>query len=71
MIQVDLLEPVSHFLDVARINLAPENWMVTDENRTVNFFFLCYTSGRMFSYIYRLKCSYHLQMVLKLVVCKY
>lgn len=37
-IQVDLLEPVAHFLDAARINLAPENLIVTEEHRAVNFF---------------------------------
>ncbi|KZV34268.1 alpha N-terminal protein methyltransferase 1 [Dorcoceras hygrometricum] len=35
--EVDLLEPVPHFLDAARTNLAPENLMVM-ENRAVNFF---------------------------------
>ncbi|KAL8482199.1 hypothetical protein ACS0TY_028377 [Phlomoides rotata] len=38
--EVDLLEPVSHFLDTARRNLAPENLMVTEDYRAVNFF-LC------------------------------
>lgn len=37
-IQIDLLEPVSHFLDAARINLAPENLMVTEEHKAVNFY---------------------------------
>lgn len=37
-IQVDLLEPVSHFLDTARVNLAPENLMVTEDYKAVNFF---------------------------------
>lgn len=37
-IQVDLLEPVSHFLDTARRNLAPENLMVTEDYKAVNFF---------------------------------
>ncbi|XP_073140401.1 alpha N-terminal protein methyltransferase 1 isoform X2 [Henckelia pumila] len=36
--EVDLLEPVEHFLDAARINLAPDNLMVTEEHRAVNFF---------------------------------
>ncbi|KAG6398125.1 hypothetical protein SASPL_139577 [Salvia splendens] len=36
--EVDLLEPVSHFLDTARENLAPENLMVTDDHKAVNFF---------------------------------
>ncbi|KAL0305383.1 UNVERIFIED_CONTAM: Alpha N-terminal protein methyltransferase 1 [Sesamum radiatum] len=36
--EVDLLEPVSHFLDTARRNLAPENLMVTEEYKAVNFF---------------------------------
>ncbi|KAK4488070.1 hypothetical protein RD792_003812 [Penstemon davidsonii] len=36
--EVDLLEPVSHFLDAARINLAPENLMVTEDYKAVNFF---------------------------------
>lgn len=37
-IQVDLLEPVSHFLDTARGNLGPENLMVTKDYKAVNFF---------------------------------
>lgn len=37
-IQVDLLEPVSHFLDTARKNLAPEELMVTEDHKAVNFF---------------------------------
>ncbi|EYU19089.1 hypothetical protein ABFS82_13G184000 [Erythranthe guttata] len=36
--EVDLLEPVSHFLDTARVNLASENLMVTEEYKAVNFF---------------------------------
>ncbi|KAG8385173.1 hypothetical protein BUALT_Bualt03G0014400 [Buddleja alternifolia] len=36
--EVDLLEPVSHFLDTARMELAPENLMVSEEYRAVNFF---------------------------------
>ncbi|KAI3455890.1 hypothetical protein Pfo_012553 [Paulownia fortunei] len=36
--EVDLLEPVSHFLEAARINLAPKNLMVTAEYKAVNFF---------------------------------
>ncbi|KAL3616795.1 hypothetical protein CASFOL_039189 [Castilleja foliolosa] len=36
--EVDLLEPVSHFLETARSNLAAENSTVADENKAVNFF---------------------------------
>ncbi|XP_051124692.1 alpha N-terminal protein methyltransferase 1 isoform X2 [Andrographis paniculata] len=36
--EVDLLEPVSHFLETARRNLSPENLMVTDEHKAANFF---------------------------------
>ncbi|XP_057812217.1 alpha N-terminal protein methyltransferase 1-like isoform X2 [Salvia miltiorrhiza] len=36
--EVDLLEPVSHFLDTARENLSPENLMVTEDHKAVNFF---------------------------------
>ncbi|KAL6502162.1 hypothetical protein OROHE_024755 [Orobanche hederae] len=36
--EVDLLEPVSHLLETARSNLAPEILMVTNEHRAVNFF---------------------------------
>ncbi|XP_075480383.1 alpha N-terminal protein methyltransferase 1 [Primulina tabacum] len=36
--EVDLLEPVAHFLDAARINLAPESLIVAEEHRAVNFF---------------------------------
>ncbi|CAA0832266.1 methyltransferases [Striga hermonthica] len=36
--EVDLLEPVSHFLETARSNLSPENSMFTDEHKAVNFF---------------------------------
>ncbi|XP_057780783.1 alpha N-terminal protein methyltransferase 1-like [Salvia miltiorrhiza] len=36
--EVDLLEPVSHFLDTARENLSPENLMVTGDHKAVNFF---------------------------------
>ncbi|PIM98495.1 Protein N-terminal methyltransferase [Handroanthus impetiginosus] len=36
--EVDLLEPVAHFLDTARRNLAPENLMVTEDYKAVNFF---------------------------------
>lgn len=36
--EVDLLEPVSHFLETARQNLAPKNLMVTDEHKATNFF---------------------------------
>ncbi|KAK9267350.1 hypothetical protein L1049_009774 [Liquidambar formosana] len=38
--EVDLLEPVSHFLDTARGNLAPENLMVSDRHKATNFFCL-------------------------------
>lgn len=38
MIQVDLLEPVSHFLDAARESLAPENRMAPDMHKATNFF---------------------------------
>ncbi|XP_062113408.1 alpha N-terminal protein methyltransferase 1 [Humulus lupulus] len=36
--EVDLLEPVSHFLEKARESLAPENHMTTDTNKSVNFY---------------------------------
>ncbi|GFP95923.1 alpha n-terminal protein methyltransferase 1 [Phtheirospermum japonicum] len=36
--EVDLLEPVSHFLETARSNLAAENPTAVDEHRAVNFF---------------------------------
>ncbi|KAK4857626.1 hypothetical protein QYF36_003662 [Acer negundo] len=36
--EVDLLEPVSHFLDAARESLAPENHVVSDMHKAVNFF---------------------------------
>ncbi|KAL6561894.1 hypothetical protein OROGR_002901 [Orobanche gracilis] len=36
--EVDLLEPVSHFLETARSNIAPDILMVTNEHRAVNFF---------------------------------
>ncbi|KAI0527159.1 hypothetical protein KFK09_002758 [Dendrobium nobile] len=38
--EVDLLEPVSHFLDAARENLAPEGDMKEDVHMAVNFFCL-------------------------------
>lgn len=36
-IQVDLLEPVSHFLDAAREHLAPGNPMASDTHQAMNF----------------------------------
>ncbi|KAH9747642.1 alpha N-terminal protein methyltransferase 1 [Citrus sinensis] len=36
--EVDLLEPVSHFLDAARESLAPENHMAPDMHKATNFF---------------------------------
>ncbi|XP_052201913.1 alpha N-terminal protein methyltransferase 1 isoform X2 [Diospyros lotus] len=36
--EVDLLEPVSHFLEAARQNLAPENLMVLDSHKASNFY---------------------------------
>ncbi|KAM6567651.1 hypothetical protein CsatA_026779 [Cannabis sativa] len=36
--EVDLLEPVSHFLEKARESLAPENHMTADMNKATNFF---------------------------------
>ncbi|KAK4348130.1 hypothetical protein RND71_034469 [Anisodus tanguticus] len=36
--EVDLLEPVSHFLESARVNLAPENLMVSDLHKASNFY---------------------------------
>ncbi|XP_076887115.1 alpha N-terminal protein methyltransferase 1-like [Bidens hawaiensis] len=36
--EVDLLEPVSHFLEAARENLSPENMMVSEEHKAVNFY---------------------------------
>ncbi|KAB1222893.1 Alpha N-terminal protein methyltransferase 1 [Morella rubra] len=36
--QVDLLEPVSHFIEVARENLAPENHGSSDMHKATNFF---------------------------------
>ncbi|KAJ9538427.1 hypothetical protein OSB04_031160 [Centaurea solstitialis] len=36
--EVDLLEPVSHFLDAARENLAPENLLVSEEHKAANFY---------------------------------
>ncbi|CAI9094629.1 OLC1v1030397C3 [Oldenlandia corymbosa var. corymbosa] len=38
--EVDLQEPVSHFLEAARENLAPENVTVSDSHKAVNFFCL-------------------------------
>lgn len=36
--KVDLLEPVTHFLETARESLAPENLMVSDMHKATNFF---------------------------------
>lgn len=36
--EVDLLEPVSHFLEAARENLSPENLMVLDSHKASNFY---------------------------------
>ncbi|XP_004293704.1 PREDICTED: alpha N-terminal protein methyltransferase 1 [Fragaria vesca subsp. vesca] len=36
--EVDLLEPVTHFLETARESLAPENLMVSDMHKATNFF---------------------------------
>ncbi|CAK9152221.1 unnamed protein product [Ilex paraguariensis] len=36
--EVDLLEPVSHFLEAARENLAPENLVVSDSHKAANFY---------------------------------
>ncbi|KAM1213084.1 hypothetical protein PS2_004544 [Malus domestica] len=36
--EVDLLEPVSHFLETARESLAPENHMISDTHKATNFF---------------------------------
>nr|XP_043624559.1 alpha N-terminal protein methyltransferase 1 [Erigeron canadensis] len=36
--EVDLLEPVSHFLEAARESLVPENLSVSVEHKAVNFF---------------------------------
>ncbi|XP_057971082.1 alpha N-terminal protein methyltransferase 1 [Malania oleifera] len=38
--EVDLVEPVSHFLDAARESLAPERLMVPDLHKAANFFCL-------------------------------
>nr|GMD99601.1 CRM-domain containing factor CFM3, chloroplastic/mitochondrial [Ipomoea batatas] len=38
MEEVDLLEPVSHFLEAARVNLAPENLTVPKMHRAANFY---------------------------------
>ncbi|KAL6198535.1 hypothetical protein ACLB2K_028324 [Fragaria x ananassa] len=38
--EVDLLEPVTHFLETARESLAPENLMVSDMHKATNFFCL-------------------------------
>ncbi|XP_071717071.1 alpha N-terminal protein methyltransferase 1 [Rutidosis leptorrhynchoides] len=36
--EVDLLEPVSHFLEAARENLSPENLSVSEEHKAANFY---------------------------------
>ncbi|KAM3343100.1 alpha N-terminal protein methyltransferase 1 isoform X1 [Capsicum galapagoense] len=36
--EVDLLEPVLHFLESARVNLAPENLMVSEVHKAANFY---------------------------------
>ncbi|KAD6794761.1 hypothetical protein E3N88_05657 [Mikania micrantha] len=36
--EVDLLEPVSHFLEAARENLAAENLLVSEDHKAVNFY---------------------------------
>ncbi|KAL5977057.1 hypothetical protein ACLOJK_021397 [Asimina triloba] len=36
--EVDLLEPVSHFLEAARDNLSPENFADPDSHKAVNFY---------------------------------
>ncbi|WOG81635.1 hypothetical protein DCAR_0100786 [Daucus carota subsp. sativus] len=36
--EVDLLEPVSHFLEAARDNLAPQNLMVSELHKAANFY---------------------------------
>ncbi|GLU17495.1 hypothetical protein SLE2022_338590 [Rubroshorea leprosula] len=36
--EVDLLEPVSHFLDAARESLSPENHIAPDMNKATNFY---------------------------------
>ncbi|PHU25083.1 Alpha N-terminal protein methyltransferase 1 [Capsicum chinense] len=36
--EVDLLEPVLHFLESARVNLAPENLMVSELHKAANFY---------------------------------
>ncbi|XP_047330837.1 alpha N-terminal protein methyltransferase 1 [Impatiens glandulifera] len=36
--EVDLLEPVAHFLDTARENMAPENLPVDNTHKAVNFY---------------------------------
>ncbi|KAK3041864.1 hypothetical protein RJ639_001232 [Escallonia herrerae] len=38
--EVDLLEPVSHFLEASRESLAPENLVVTEMHKPANFFCL-------------------------------
>ncbi|KAG9439550.1 hypothetical protein H6P81_019715 [Aristolochia fimbriata] len=36
--EVDLVEPVSHFLEAARENLAPENYLSSDMHKPANFY---------------------------------
>ncbi|XP_068656637.1 alpha N-terminal protein methyltransferase 1 [Aristolochia californica] len=36
--EVDLVEPVSHFLEAARKNLAPENYLSSDMHKPANFY---------------------------------
>lgn len=36
--QVDLLEPVSHFLDAARENLSREHFVACDMHKATNFY---------------------------------
>lgn len=38
LIQVDLLEPVSHFLEAARENLSPDNLIILDSHKASNFY---------------------------------
>lgn len=36
--EVDLVEPVSHFLEAARANLSPEHGIISDEHRVSNYY---------------------------------
>lgn len=36
--EVDLLEPVPHFLDAARVSFSPENLIVSDTHKAANFY---------------------------------